>query len=226
MKIAILETGRPPARMIADYGLYPAMFEALLGPGFEFQSYDVSDALPDWAEGHDAWLVTGAAVGVYDPVPWIAPLERFLRAAGGKTKLVGICFGHQIMAEAFGGHVEKSKRGWGVGLQTYEVKAPAPWMEDESDVAVPVSHQDQIVVQPPRSHVIAGNDFCPFGMLAYDDRPAISMQCHPEFEPAFAKALIESREPHLPDPAAALASLDAPNDSARVGDWIRRFLLS
>jgi GMP synthase-like glutamine amidotransferase len=89
---------------------------------------------------------------------------------------------------------------------------------------VPVSHQDQIVVQPPDSHILARSDFSPFGMLAYEDQPAISMQFHPEFDPAYARALIESRRQRLPDPDAALASLDAPDDRTRVAGWIRNFL--
>jgi GMP synthase-like glutamine amidotransferase len=223
VRLAILETGKPPGGLGARFGDYPAMFEALLG--CEAARYDVeAGILPERPEAHAAYLITGAAAGVYDPLPWIAPLTGFLRAAKGKAKLVGICFGHQIMAEAFGGHVEKSSRGWGAGLQTYRIFEREPWMDDGGGVAVPVSHQDQIVVQPPASRVVAGNDFSPFGMIAYDDQPAISMQCHPEFDPAFGQALIDSRYDRVPDPEAAIASLDAPNDCARVGEWIRNFL--
>jgi GMP synthase-like glutamine amidotransferase len=223
VNLAILETGRPPGDLGARFGDYPAMFEALLG--CEAACYDVeAGLLPERPEAHAAYLVTGAAAGVYDPLPWIAPLTDFLRAARGKAKLVGICFGHQIMAEAFGGHVEKSTRGWGAGLQTYRIFERELWMDDRGAIAVPISHQDQIVLQPPTSRVVAGNDFSPFGILAYDDQPAISMQCHPEFDPAFGKALIETRYDIVPDPDAAIASLDAPNDCARVGDWIRNFL--
>jgi GMP synthase-like glutamine amidotransferase len=225
MKIGILETGRPPGNLAARFGDYPAMFERLLGPGFETTAYDVNaGAFPERPEAHEAYFVTGSPAGVYEDLPWIEPLEAFLREASGRAKLVGICFGHQIMAEAFGGKVEKSERGWGVGLQSYEVKARAPWMDGAAIVSIPVSHQDQVVVQPPGTSVLAASDFTPFGMLAWRDRPALSMQFHPEFEPAFAKALIEHRRDSLPDPDAALASLDAPDDRARVAGWIRGFL--
>ena len=126
----------------------------------------------------------------------------------------------------FGGRVAKSARGWGAGLQRYEIFEREPWMDDASSIDIPVSHQDQVFVQPPHSRVIGGNAFSPFGMLAYDDQPAISMQFHPEFEPAFAKALIESRFDRVPDPDAAIASLDAPDDRTRVAQWIRNFLES
>jgi GMP synthase-like glutamine amidotransferase len=225
MKVGILETGGPPASLVPRFGAYPAMLAELLGPGFDIANYDVAaGALPADPADQDAWLITGSPAGVYEPHPWIAPLKDFLRAARGRAKLVGFCFGHQIMAEAFGGRVEKSDRGWGIGLQSYDVAERAPWMDAVESFAVPVSHQDQIVVQPPASQVLARNAFSPFGLLAYDDQPAISFQGHPEWEPDFARALIEVRRDRLPAPDEALASLDAPNDRARVGEWIRRFL--
>ncbi|HEX8365004.1 MAG TPA: type 1 glutamine amidotransferase [Allosphingosinicella sp.] len=225
MNVAILETGRPPGDLAARFGDYPAMFRDLLGSDFETATYDAAAGeLPVRPEVHDAYLITGSPAGVHDDLPWIAPLEGFLRGAKGKAKLVGICFGHQIMAEAFGGRVEKSDKGWGVGLQTYEVAARAPWMDDAGRIAVPVSHQDQVVVQPPQTTILAASAFTPFGMLAYRDQPAISMQFHPEFAPDYAKALIALRRDILPDPDAAAASLDRPDDRARVAAWIRRFL--
>ena len=225
MTIGILETGRPPGDLAGRFGDYPAMIAALLGPGFETRSYDVvGGEWPERPEAHDAYVITGSPAGVYEDLPWIAPLKEFLRAAKGKARLVGICFGHQIMAEAFGGRVEKSDRGWGVGLQTYGVRARAPWMDDAERVAIPVSHQDQVVAQPPKTTILAASDFTPFGVLAWRDQPALSMQFHPEFSPEFAKALIEHRREALPDPDAALASLDRPDDRDRVAGWIRSFL--
>jgi GMP synthase-like glutamine amidotransferase len=223
MKLAILETGTPPEPLIAEFGRYPHMFRALLG--LEAESFDVqAGELPSRAEDYDAYLLTGSPAGVYDKLPWIARLTTFLKLAKGRARLVGICFGHQIMAEAFGGHVEKSERGWGVGLQTYPIVRHEPWMDGVSLVSVPASHQDQIVLQPPNTEVIASSLFTPYAALAWRDAPAISFQFHPEFPPAYAKALIEHRYDRTPDPAAAIASLDAPNDNARVGEWIKRFL--
>lgn len=225
MKVGILETGAPPDPLVPRFGAYPAMMSAMLGPGFEVESFDVAaGALPAAPDAHDAYLITGSPAGVYEPHAWIPPLKAFLGDAKGKSKLVGICFGHQIMAEAFGGRVEKSDRGWGIGLQSYDVAGRAPWMDDVPSFAIPVSHQDQVVAQPPASRILAANAFSPFGLLAYDDQPAISFQGHPEFDPEFAKALVEIRRDRLPGVDEALASLDEPNDRARVGGWIRRFL--
>jgi GMP synthase-like glutamine amidotransferase len=225
ISIGILETGKPPHDLRARFGGYGDMFSQLLGAGFDTIAYDVRRGLyPDRVERHAGYIVTGSPAGVYEDHDWIGPLKDWLRDAKGRARLVGICFGHQIMAEAFGGRVEKSARGWGVGLHRYEVIAPEPWMDGSAAFSIAVSHQDQIVALPPASHVVAGNAFSPFGMLAYEDQPAISLQCHPEFDPDFAAALIESRRDRLPDPDAALATLAGPDDRGRVSGWIRSFL--
>lgn len=224
MKIGILETGRPPGGLEQEFGDYPRMFGKMLGSGFEIDRFAVqSGELPSDPNGHDAFLITGSPAGVYDPLPWIAPLQQFIRDAS-HARMVGICFGHQVMAEALGGHVEKSDKGWGAGLHRYEVVGREPWMDGELKIAVPASHQDQVVVQPPNTQVTVRSSFTEFAGLAWTDRPAISFQFHPEFSPAFAKALIQKRYDIVPDPEAAIASLYAPNDSARVGGWIRNFL--
>ena len=223
MKIAILETGRPPGTLADEFGDYPTMFAELLGSAFDVQSYDVEAGVLPPTGAHQAYLITGSPAGVYDPLPWIAPLEDFIRGAKD-SKMVGVCFGHQVMAESLGGRVEKSDKGWGAGLHRYDIVRPEPWIDGESAVAVPASHQDQVVVQPPNTDVIAASDFTPFASLAWRDRPAISFQFHPEFSPAYAKALIEKRYDVVPDPQRAIESLDAPNDNERVGGWIRRFL--
>jgi GMP synthase-like glutamine amidotransferase len=223
MKIAILETGRPPGALAEQFGDYPKMFGHMLGDGFEIERFDAElGELPNPA-AHSAYLITGSPAGVYEPLSWIDPLRQFIRAAG-QAKMIGICFGHQAMAEALGGHVEKSEKGWGAGLHRYSVVTRERWMDDAANISIPASHQDQVVIQPPNTDVTVMSDFTEFAGLAWTDRPAISFQFHPEFSPAFAKALIEKRYDVVPNPEAAIASLDAPNDNARVAGWIRRFL--
>jgi GMP synthase-like glutamine amidotransferase len=224
MKLAILETGTPPGDLETRFGDYPAMFAGLLGDGFEIDTFDIQAGnLPPRSNGHDAFLITGSPAGVYDPLPWIAPLMGFIRSAD-EAKMIGVCFGHQVMAEALGGHVEKSEKGWGAGLHNYDVVHRTRWMNGEQTIAIPASHQDQVIVPPPATRVTACSDFTPYAALAWTDRPAISFQFHPEFSPEFAKALIEQRYDRVNNPDAAIASLDGPNDTANVGDWIRKFL--
>lgn len=121
----------------------------------------------------------------------------------------------------------KSPKGWAIGEQRYRVLSREPWMEDVAEIRLPGSHQDQVVELPPGAEVIAASDFTPFGALAWRDQPAISMQLHPEFEPAYAKALIEARRGKVyadQDADQAVASYGGPDDRARVGRWINAFL--
>lgn len=222
MRLGILECGRSPLELQAEHGSYAAMLAALLGRPARI--WPVLDGvLPDDPTACDAWLLTGSPAGVYDPLPWIPPLLDFVRAARGRARLVGICFGHQAMAQALGGRVVKSPKGWGVGLHEYAVM-PAPWMGDApASIRVAAMHQDQVVEKPADARVVCASDFTPFAALDYGD--AISFQFHPEFTPEFGCDLIRARPAPLGDRAEpALASYAQADDRAIVAGWIARFL--
>lgn len=110
--VGILVTGAPPDQLQSRFGTYGAMLRRMLGPGFDFYSVDVrAGELPEPVDICAAYIITGSPAGAYDPLPWIPPLEAFLRAVRGRAQLVGICFGHQVMARAFGGVVARSDKG-------------------------------------------------------------------------------------------------------------------
>lgn len=232
MRIGILETGEVPELLTGRHGNYPEMFQRLLrsaAPELEFCVYHVtSGELPRSVDECDAWLVTGSRHGVYDPLPWIEPLKDFLRKAyEGDVPIVGVCFGHQILAEALGGKAEKSDRGWGVGVQKYRVHRKPAWMTGvNGEFSLNAMHQDQVTSLPPDADVVAGSEFCPYAVLAYRDR-AISIQPHPEFETDYLRDLIEfRREKSIPgsEADAALETLHAPVHAREVAEWIVQFL--
>ena len=228
MRIAILETGAPPGDLAVRFGDYPDMFRRLLlEEGDRAETFDVAAGqLPVDPSAFDACLVTGSSAGVYEPLPWIDPLKAFLNAASARTALVGVCFGHQVMAEAFGGRVIQSPKGWGVGLHRYTASGEG-WLAGLDTLAVAASHQDQVVEAPEGARVVACSDFTPFGALCYPDRRAISIQLHPEFTPDYARALVEARRGnrYTDDQAdAALASYQDANDRLEVGRRLRRFI--
>lgn len=227
--IAILEAGRPPEALRDRFDDYPARFRALLGEGVATTRLDVqAGQLPDDPTAFAGAVITGSSAGVYDDLDWIAPLLNWLRAARGRTRLVGICFGHQAMAKAFGGHVEKSERGWGVGLHRYQIVKDEPWMHPRAhSIAIPASHQDQVVAISDDTRVIASSSFAPYAGLAWG-RDAMSFQCHPEFQPDYAAALVAARRGTRIDTAladAAIDSLKQANDRSVLTAWIRAFLL-
>jgi GMP synthase-like glutamine amidotransferase len=230
LKLGILKTGRPPAPVVGTFGTYPDMFIRLLGPdAHDYRVFAVDEGeLPESPGACDAYLITGSSAGVYDPLPWIAQAEAFLREAKGQAALVGVCFGHQLMAQAFGGAVVKSPKGWGVGEHVYEVMEGEPWMDERPlRIRLPASHQDQVVQKPPGAEVFAASEFTPYAGLVWRDQPAISIQPHPEFDPAFARSLIEHRrgDPYPDEQAdAAIASYSGADDRERVGRWINNFL--
>lgn len=225
-RVAILETGAPPPDLAARYGDYPAMFRALLGAGHDIEVFDAqAEEWPDPA-AFDAAIITGSAAGVYEDHPWIPGLLDWIRRAKGRTALIGVCFGHQAMAQALGGRVEKSERGWGVGLHRYEIVSPEPWMTPSAaSVAIPVSHQDQVIEKPADARVVLRSAFTPFAGLAWGD-DAVSLQGHPEFTPAYAADLTAGRRERIGAAVtdAALASLTGPDDRDLVGAWLRRFI--
>ncbi len=232
MKIGILETGAPPADFKGRFGSYGDMFRDLLGPQYSYAYYDVRDGkFPAPVDGNDAYLITGSAAGVYDGEPWIDTLKTLIQEISGRTPLVGICFGHQLMAEAYGGRVVKSPKGWGAGLHSYDITRRADWMKTDAEpvLSIPVSHQDQIVALPADATILASSEFTPYAALEYPQRRAISFQGHPEFSADYAAALIDLRRGtrYPPDFAdAAVSTLKKPNDSKRVASWVQRFLNS
>ncbi len=220
MQIGILQTGHAPDALIAESGDYPSMFERLLaGRGLSFRTWAVVDGdMPGGIHDAEGWLITGSRHGAYEDHPWIPPLEDFIRAAyAARVPMVGICFGHQIIAQALGGRVEKYRGGWSVGPTDYDFGG--------EKLRLNAWHQDQVVAIPEGASVLATNAFCENAALVYDDR-ALTVQAHPEFRSDFVDGLIARRGRGLvPDPLldAAVSRLDAPIHDAAIADRIAEF---
>ncbi len=189
MKIGILQTGHSPEGLFADFGTYGDMFARMLdGHGFNFQVWNVVDGIfPEDTTDADGWLITGSKHGAYEAHDWIPPLEEFLHKAYEQAiPIVGICFGHQILAQALGGKVVKSDGGWSVGAIKYDT------VNSDQDVTLYAWHQDQVVERPADANVLGSSPFCENAMLVYGDK-ALTIQAHPEFSSAFIKGLAEQR---------------------------------
>lgn len=231
MRIGILQAGDTNAKLAPRYGEYPDMFRSLLhraDPKVEFRNWAVfAGDFPESRDECDGWLVTGSRHGVMDDLPWIPPALDFVRASVETgVPVVGVCFGHQLLAQALGGNVVKSERGWGLGVQQYQLRERPAWMQDAPDtLKFQTIHQDQVDVQPPGSTLIAESDFCPFAMLAYG-QSGFSIQAHPEFDAEFARSLVdEIRGDRVPEALAARActTMDQPTHGREFAEWTIRF---
>ncbi|WP_295509602.1 type 1 glutamine amidotransferase [uncultured Sulfitobacter sp.] len=220
MKIGILQTGHSPDNMKDQLGDYGEMFTKLLGGhDFDFQIWSVVDGeFPDSAVDADGWLITGSKFGAYEDHDWIPPLEQLILAIRDAGRpLVGICFGHQIIAQALGGKVEKFAGGWSVGRTEYTVNG--------QPMALNAWHQDQVTALPQGAQVVGSSEFCANAALLYDDQ-IWTIQPHPEFNADFIDGLIRTRgKGVVPDAqlSAAATRLDAPTNNADIAKHIAEF---
>jgi GMP synthase-like glutamine amidotransferase len=231
MKLTIIQTGEVPLPLRDRFGPYRKMFETMFdgtGQGFSYEMVPVSDGapFPDPAT-LEAIVITGSAAGVYDDYPWLDPLRAFIRAAyGARTPMLGVCFGHQIMADALGGDVRKSDKGWGLGRHSYDVRTRPGFMRTApAALAVACSHQDQVITPPADAEVILASDFTPNAGLVYGNGAALSLQPHPEFTDDYTLALAELRRGKAPDNVVetAISSIATPSHSADVAGYIGQF---
>ena len=235
MRIAILETGRINAEIADRFARYPDMFRAMFDSatrqgggrhGLELVEVPVVDGvIPDDVNAFDGYLVTGSAAGVYDDFDWIAPLMAFLRKVHAADKpLVGICFGHQVIAQALGGQTDKWHDGWGLGVYDVAIDNTPSWMPSTDGVSLIHIHQDQVTKLPADATPIGSTSFCSNAMFHIGDN-VFCMQGHPEFTADYTGALMTARRSTMgPDRVdAALTSLEDGHQGLDMADWIITF---
>lgn len=231
MKLGILKTDEVRPEWVPEFGEYPDMFIELLrqaDPSLEFRVYDVEHGqYPAEIDEVDAYLITGSKSSVYDDKPWIATLMDFVRELDRRRKkLVGICFGHQLVAQALGGKTEKSAKGWGVGLHTHHFSEVPSW-NDEKDMSfdILVSHQDQVVTNAAGARVLAGSEFCENAVCQVGEH-ILTFQGHPEFVPEYSREIMEFRRKTIGEPVyhKGVASLAVAPQRERVARWILNFV--
>lgn len=231
MRVCVIKCGRVADGLADVMPEYLDSFRALLAPHLPEATFEqvpaIDGELPDALDDYDVYILTGSPHGVYEDLPWIRAVEDFVRraAAAGKV-LIGGCFGHQLVVQALGGAVEKSDRGWGVGVHRHALTAREPWMNaGPAAVNVLVSHQDQVVRPPEGAVVLAASPFCPNAMLRIGDH-ILTLQGHPEMNVATVDRLIEMRRERIGEPvyATAKSSLSTPLDHDAMAAWIAGFI--
>lgn len=198
--LGILQAGRSPEEIIDRYPDYNQLFVDLLGEdSFDYRHWAVLDNdFPESVDDADAWLITGSRFGAYEPHSWIPPLEQLIKEIYAKgAPMVGICFGHQIIAQALGGKVEKFSGGWSVGRVEYALNPQIFSDIPEQGTPLLAFHQDQVIELPAGAVNAGSSNICEHAALVYDSR-ILTIQPHPEFDQSFVGALLDARSDILP----------------------------
>lgn len=232
MKLGILVTGHIDEPHFDQYVNYSHMFQSLFhkaGVDFEYATYDVcEEQWPASVNECDAWLITGSASGVYDDTPWMGKLKKWIIHSHEQgIPMVGICFGHQIIAAAFAGKVEKYSGGWGVGPHTYQLNDMT--LDGLTEVRLNAVHQDQVIEKPINARCLASSEFCENAILMYGDS-ILTIQAHPEFTNEYERDLLDFHKGKAIALAPSQMALDTMKASPQVMDdlavarWMGRVL--
>lgn len=230
MRIGLLLAGHVDEASRHVAGDYPELFgELLSGHDVDLVPFAVAEGqYPDHERECAGWICSPSRHSTYDDLAWISDLEEFLRLlVATETPFVGICFGHQLLAQALGGRVERAPAGWGVGVHEYEVVEPLSWFEPPgTSVALLASHQDQVTVLPPEARLWARSDFCPNAGFTLGEQ-AWTVQTHPEFISPLADHLLGRRVDLIGADrvSQARATLDRQLDRDRFARWMARFFM-
>ena len=230
MKIGLLQCDHVMPENRAAFGDYSDFFGTLFhqyAPEIVFRLFDVQqDEYPKDPSQYSGFIGTGSSCSVWEDIPWINQFKRFIRDLyHNGNKFIGICFGHQMIAEALGGGCEKSDRGWGVGVKEVTIYQKKDWMNPEQkSCRLIVSHQDQISKLPEDAEVLGGNEHCPHSMIAVGSH-FLGIQAHPEFTPAYSRRLMQSRIDRIGMKAVQEAgkTLEDKTDEGVVTQWMANF---
>ncbi len=229
MKVGLLECDHVREDLLPIAGDYRQMFADLFNrhaPQLELVSFDVRNGeFPASTTACEAFVCTGSRFSAYDEDDWIQELKNFLRQLrDGDKPFVGICFGHQVMAEALGGKVEKAVQGWGIGVHSLNVIKQESWMlPEQSSCGIQYSHRDQVVRLPENSVLLGESAHCPVAMYRVGET-MLGIQGHPEFPAAYVEALVRGRTELIGADKVNAANFSAPTDEAIITNWLSKFL--
>ena len=235
MKIGILDAEQLKPGIIRKYGSYTDRFIHLLSPlqcklfdSLSFNRYDVFNCkYPTSIDECDAYIITGSQYSAYDDLAWIKQLEEYIQQLHHrKKKLIGICFGHQLIAQSLGGRVEKNTKGWEIGITATHITETFDWMQPARDFFFSlVSHQDQVTLLPKHAINFAETNLCPYSGFYIEDH-ILTFQGHPEFSKDYVKLIIKLEASNLSKEQrqCAIASLQQSDDHELITKWVFNFI--
>jgi GMP synthase-like glutamine amidotransferase len=198
-----------------------------LRPDWTFTTIAVKDNIfPEHVSDYDGYIITGSPKSVHGDEPWIARLLDFIRiVSASRAYLFGACFGHQAIALALGGTVEKSTKGWGLGTHKTAYIQMAEWMVPaRSEMTLFAAHEDQVTKLPEGATLLGGDAFCPIGAYRVGDH-IFATEYHPEMTEDFVYALLDELEGDLDDVTITRAkdSLAVEAEGPVFAQWIINF---
>ena len=209
------------------------MFAASLSkhdPDLNMKYFDVCNGqFPGSLEECDAYLCTGSRYSVYDDIEWIHSLKKFVRQVSAvQLPFVGVCFGHQLLAEALGGKTARATQGWGVGIHRLQIVQSEEWMKPpRTSCALNFMHRDQVQSLPKNGVLLGKTDHCPISMFQVG-QTMLGVQAHSELSSAYCEALLSDRIESIGEAKVRRAklSLEQPADDDVAIRWIVSFLRS
>jgi GMP synthase-like glutamine amidotransferase len=225
--IGLLLVGHIDSGSLHIGGDYPDLYADLLRHhDINITTYRCDEGhLPEKLSEQDGYICSPSRLSVYDDHEWLRDVEQLLRdMVATETAYVGICFGHQLMAQALGATVAKAKVGWGIGAKNYEIVEEAWFMDSTQDIVLAASHQDQVMQLPEGARLMAQSPYCPIGGMLIGER-AWTLQAHPEFSPALADSLLATRLALFGEEVASAAreTLKQSLQQERLAGWMTRF---
>lgn len=238
LQVAILRADDVSPELADTYGEYPEMFEVLFSEAnkqrplndqvdLKATTYRTNQGVfPANIDEYDAYIITGSKSGVYEDLPWVDLLADFVKVLHQHKKpLIGICFGHQLIANVLGGKAGKASSGWEIGVKTATLNTTGNSLIGGDFFKLLYSHQDQVFEPATGAKVLASTPGCPIAMTALDQR-ILTFQGHPEFPTAYANALYQLRKDAYPLECYrdAMASLNEDTDHLAVARWMIDFM--
>ncbi len=233
IRLGILQTNHDKSEEVGDAfpddaHRFRDLFDAL-DVRFQYRIYmTIGGELPQSLDEQDAFLITGSPLSVLDKHIFTDDLLEFIRLSDAAQKpLLGACFGHQAIALALGGKVEKSPAGYNVGIEETRFHSKRSWMEPDHDsLPLYVFHEDQVTQLPEGCELLGSSKNCKIASFAKGEH-IFTIQAHPEFSPEFMHCVLRYTQSSMP--AKAVSDAYASLENKQLGDvfatWSSNFFL-